>query len=170
MQESGPANWQEEVRQKIERAKATALPSAIFEPLRQKENELIASLMRGDITKQEFGEQNILSSNEEGLAVFGNLAEFIEALKVLNLPKDVAGEILAHENDHRLIMDKNGIKAQYALRLVAREKKGTFSATPSVRANFDEVQDSWDKDRSIMKEAIEAPEQLSDSDKKALGL
>jgi len=170
MQESGPANWQEEVKQKIERAKATALPTAIFEPLRQKENELIASLMRGDITKQEFGEQNTFLSNEEGLAVFDTLGEFIEALKVLNLPKDVAEGILAHENDHRLVMDKNGIKAKYALRLIARDKKGTFSASPSVRANFDEVEDSWDKDRSIMKEAMGAPEKLSDSDKKALGL
>lgn len=166
MNESAPQpDWREEVRKKVEQAKSTALS---VEETRKKNNEQIlleAQINKGEISGDEYRAKN--EPDERGKAFFKTLPEYLEALKILGLSKEKIDSILAHENDHRLVADQNGLDAYYMF-ILGRDGKDWDIMIPAVYT--DHSNRGVENEIELSRKITEAPDNLSDGDKKVLGI
>lgn len=166
MNESVPQpDWREEVKEKIELAKATALS---VEETRKKNNEQIllqAQINKGEISGEEYRARYDL--DERGKAYFKTLPEYLEALKILGLSKEKIDSILAHENEHRLVADQNGLDAYYMV-ILGRDGKDWDIMIPAVYT--DHSNKGVENEIELSRKITEAPDDLSDGDKKVLGI
>jgi hypothetical protein len=166
MNESVPQpDWREKVKEKIELAKATALS---VEETRKKNNEQIllqAQINKGEISGEEYRARYDL--DERGKAYFKTLPEYLEALKILGLSKEKIDSILAHENEHRLVADQNGLDAYYMV-ILGRDGEDWDIMIPAVYT--DHSNKGVENEIELSRKITEAPDDLSDGDKKVLGI
>lgn len=130
-------------------------------------DRLNRELLEGGITHDQFGAATAKLEQPGGHVSVDTLPEYRAVLEFAGFSQQEIADTLAHENDHMLLAREiPGATLKYRLQFMKTESG--IAMRPSVRIDWPEgVQDEGIRAR--LKDALIAPEHLSDADKRALG-
>ncbi len=134
-----------------------------FEKIRLEQTLLVQQLSNELISIEDFNEKWSALPALEGELVL-ETEEYLEVvLALLCVPKDQIQKIILHEKAHFVKAKEHGHAAQYKIQLM-KEEDGSTSYYPfvkvTIKINSQEKQDAL----KILKEVIQSPDDLSDTD------
>ncbi|AKM82715.1 TPA: hypothetical protein DD449_00740 [Candidatus Berkelbacteria bacterium] len=149
---------------------AKAIDSALGEKEFNKRKEMQADIslayLEGHINRDE---SDALYESEGkiewGVAEFKTPEEFLEALDSIGLPEEQVMLYYRHELSHYQTDIKNGHESSFLL-LFSRIEDGSLSVTPAVKTMYTETP----KHKENLRESITAPQDMSEFDKRSVGM
>lgn len=167
MKESIPENLDlEALRNKINSAINEAPSLEEFKRQENEEDKLALKLNKQQIKSQQYIEEQKSIPQLPGSVTFNNLPEFIQAMRIIGnrigLSDEVISNIIEHENDHHNKAEFHKLKASYEVQFI---KSGDeILIKPNVCFSIPKDK-SGEETASICRDVIEAPRELSPSDK-----
>lgn len=150
----------------INQAKREALSKERFDLIKDQQDVLTIQFLRGEITSSVFEQKTKELDVQEGLVERRGLIEYVNLLEAIGFSEDEVKKTVAHENDHMVEALTKGVDPVYRVQFV-RTGSGV-GMYPSIHFDFP-VTMSEEERRRILREILEAPEELSDTDKHHLG-
>ena len=155
---------------KIELALASAPSSAEFYYDQGKRAKLVQDALKGKRNKSEpeFDNRGIVEFEDFDIfsAILIKLEEHVDRLKLNKdgFSKEHIDNLISHEGDHFRTAEKNGLTPRMTIRFY-RMKDGSYGYSPAVFAHIP----AGEEQARVLKDIIEAPDELSIFDKGMLG-
>lgn len=149
------------LKTQIENARATALPESTLENIKNEQDEATNKFLRGDISGKEYDSIMDRLDVSNGVVKARNIPEFHELLRLLNWPKGLVEETLAHENAHMSEAISLGVSPVYHIQFLQTSRG--ISTYPGINFKFPASMPDEER-RSILKKIIEAPSDPSSRD------
>ena len=158
----------ENMQDNMQKAMNEAMDEGEFNKQKEMENNLAQAYLNGHINSDEYealfdSEGNI----SKGITEFSAPEEFRKALVLLGFDQKTIDELFNHELEHYNTDIKNGFQPKLILQFY-RLKNGQVAMIPSVRTVY--PGENEDQERQQIKDSLSAPKDLSEMDKKKLGL
>lgn len=158
------------ISMRVVQARQTASTEAAADDYQEKLDEISAQWLNDTLSYDEFREATRHLKRPAGSVFVNTLPEYRFLLECANFSEPEITTTLAHENAHMLVAQRMpNIRPTYALQFMITPRG--FAIRPSVNIY---LLDGAESDSQIAKEqfkhALTAPEALSNSNKKKLGL
>ncbi len=155
-----------ELSEKIERAKASALPRGELDKLQEEEDAITAQFLAGKLTSMQcelkFSE---IKSKLDHIVIFLTEADFRRALELLDINSVDFEEALTHELAHFNVARQRKLKSRFCLKFFTEGDRLGF--VPGIRLMI-EPDNSDDRLRNDLRDVTLAPVNLSESDKRSI--
>lgn len=160
-----------ELLAEIAHAQKAALSEQEFEVMKNRQDVITHSFLKGEISEAESRSEMKKLDVQAGVIKRKGLIQFIDLLRAIGLTENDIRDTVAHENDHMSVALALGVDPVYQIQFLRVRQDGEnlqLQLCPSI--SFDFPEDTSDEEaRRILREILEAPEDLSPRDRNQLG-